>query len=100
MRDVTRRGAVPVFISALLLVALSGWLAAVAALWHSYFGMFPATGVVAALADAVLRGQAPGHDDGSAFLVSYYFPPFPMLVAAAHRLGLQWAHGPHAASLP
>jgi len=40
----------------------------------------------------VLRGQAPGHEDGSPFLVSYYFPPFPVLVAAAHRLGLEWLH--------
>jgi len=96
---VTRRGAVPVFISALLLVSLSGWLAAVLALWRSYFGMFPATGVVAALADAVLRGQSPGHDDGGAFLVSYYFPPFPILVAALHRLGLEWLQALRAGAL-
>lgn len=95
----TRRGTVPVFISTLLLVGLSGWLAAVVALWRSYFGMFPATGVVAALADAVLRGQSPGHDDGSAFLVSYYFPPFPILVAAAHRLGLDWLQALRAGTL-
>jgi len=99
MPAVKLQGAVPVFISALLLVSLSGWLAAVLALWRSYFGMFPATGVVAALADAVLRGQSPGHDDGSAFLVSYYFPPFPILVAAAHRLGLEWLQALRAGAL-
>jgi hypothetical protein len=99
MPAVTRRGAVPVFIFTLLLVGLSGWLAAVVALWRSYFGMFPATGVVAALADGVLRGQSPGHDDGRAFLVSYYFPPFPILVAAAHRLGLDWLQALRAGTL-
>ena len=99
MHAVTRRAAVPVFVSALLLVSLAGWLAAVAALWRSYFGMFPATGVVAALADAVLRGQAPGHEDGTTFLVSYYFPPFPILVAAAHRSGLEWLQSLRASSL-
>jgi hypothetical protein len=99
MRAVTRRGAVPVFILALLLAGLSGWLAAVVALWRSYFGMFPATGVVAALADAVLRGQAPGHEDGAAFLVSYYFPPYPILVALAHRMGLEWLQALRASTL-
>ena len=88
-----------VFVVALLTVSLSSWLVAVAALRHSYFGMFPATGVVAALADAVLRGQAPGHEDGRVFLVSYYFPPFPLLVAAAHRLGLDWLHALRAGSV-
>jgi hypothetical protein len=99
MRAVPRRAAVTVYISALLVVALTGWLAAVAVLWRSYFGMYPATGVVAALADAVLRGQAPGHDDGAAFLVAYYFPPFPILVAGAHRLGLDWLQALRGCSL-
>ena len=78
------------FVWALLAAALLGWIAVIAAAWRSYYGMVPATGVVATLADAILRGQAPGHEDGSSFLVTFYLPPFPLLVAALHRIGLGW----------
>ena len=77
-------------VAALLALALIAWAAALVAARHSYFGMVPATGAVASLADAVLRGQAPGHDDGSVFLKTFYLPPYPMLVAGARRLGLDW----------
>src|SRR5262249_34639089 len=75
----------------LLVIALA---AALACLWlvrGSYFGFYPAAGTMAALADAVLRGQAPGHHDGTTFLRTFYFPPYPLLVAAAKRSGLEWA---------
>ncbi len=94
-----RRLAVPAFIAALLAVGLASLAAALAAVWHSYYGTYPATGAMATLADAVVRGMAPGHDDGRTFLATYYFPPFPILVAAAHRLGLGWLQALRAGSL-
>jgi hypothetical protein len=75
---------------ALLTVAIAGWVVNVAFTWPTYFGMGPATGGVAALADGVCRGQAPGHDDGTTLLASVYFPPFPCAVAAIHAAGFDW----------
>ena len=84
-----RRGA-GWFLWGLLAAAILGWLAVIVTVWRSYFGMVPATGVVATLADAVLRGQGPGHDDGTTFLATFYLPPFPLLVAALRGTGLEW----------
>jgi Glycosyltransferase family 87 len=74
----------------LLAIAIAGWLLNVTFTWPTFFGMGPATGGVAALADGVCRGQAPGHDDGTTLLASVYFPPFPCAVAALHAAGLGW----------
>lgn len=87
------------FASALCLAALAGWLAATVALWPGYREMNSSTGVFATLADAVLRGQAPAHEDGESFMATYYFPPFPLAVAAAHRAGLSWKDALRATSV-
>jgi hypothetical protein len=73
---------------ALLAIALGAWIVTLAYCWPTYHQMHPASGAVAALADAILRGQAPGADDGETFLGTYYLPPVPMAVAAARRIGL------------
>jgi hypothetical protein len=74
----------------LLAVSLAGWIVSIVLTWPTFFGMGPATGDVAALADAVCRGLAPGHDDGRALIASVYLPPFPCAVATVHALGLDW----------
>lgn len=74
--------------AALLIVALAATAACVGLCWRSYHQMPPASGAVAALADAVLRGQAPGAEDGQSFLGTYYFPPAPAAVAALRRAGM------------
>jgi hypothetical protein len=58
--------------------------------WPTYDGMNHATGAVAACADAVLHGEAPGLSHGEAFLGTLYFPPVPLLVAGARGLGMSW----------
>jgi len=93
------RPAFPLLPAALLAASLAGAVATLAAIGCGYYGMYPAAGAVAALAEAALRGQAPGHEEGSAFLATYYFPPFPLLVACAHRLGLSWLFALRTASL-
>ena len=90
MARMTRPKAAPLLIGALLLAGLASWFVSLAVLRHSYFGTFTATGTIATLADAVMRGQAPGHDDGTIFLGTYYFPPFPLLVAGGRALGFDW----------
>jgi hypothetical protein len=94
-----RSRAVPLFIALLLAIGLASWGAALAVVRRGYGGLFPAAGTMAALADAVLRGQAPGHEDGRAFMATYYFPPFPTMVAAAHRAGLGWLDALRACTL-
>jgi len=89
-RTFARRPALPLIPTAILAVAFATWVAMLALAWRSYFGMVPATGVVAGLADAVLRGQAPGSEDGRTLLATFYLPPFPLLVAAGRGLGLEW----------
>jgi hypothetical protein len=73
-----------------LVVALVAWIGAVLVAWPTYDGMNHATGTVAACADAALHGEAPGLSHGDAFLGTLYFPPVPLLVAGAHRLGMSW----------
>ena len=72
----------------LLIVSLGTWIAGLAVAWPTYLGMNTATGIVAALAEASLEGRAPGHAEGEALLATYYFPPFPLGVAAFRRSGL------------
>ncbi len=74
----------------LLVVALLAWIAALALAWPGNYGMNHTAGTVAALADAALHGEAPGHDNGTSFVASVYFPPVPLIVAALHRMGLDW----------
>lgn len=74
----------------MLSVALGAWALTLALCWPTYFEMNPATGAVAALADAVLTHRVPGGDEGEAFLATFYFPPEPLLTAAGRRLGLDW----------
>jgi len=73
-----------------LVLALAAWIGAVLIAWPTYNGMNHATGVVAACADAALHGEAPGLPRGESFLGTLYFPPVPLLVAGAHRLGMSW----------
>jgi hypothetical protein len=73
-----------------LAAALAMWLLVVAQAWPTFLGMNPATGTVAALADASLHGRAPGADGGSTFLAALYTPPFPLVVARLHALGVGW----------
>jgi hypothetical protein len=76
--------------AATLLLALLTWVSILAVTWPTYYGINHTGGTVAALADAALRGQAPGREDGTTFLATVYFPPVPLAVAAAHRMGLGW----------
>ena len=72
----------------LLGVSLGTWVAGLVLAWPTYLGMNTATGIVAALAEASLEGRSPGGEEGEALLATYYFPPFPLAVAAARRTGL------------
>jgi len=74
----------------LLLVSVGAWLATVWLAAPSYLFMHAPTGNIAALADAMSRGDAPGHDRGDTLLATLYFPPFPCAVAALHRVGMPW----------
>jgi hypothetical protein len=73
-----------------LAIAFVAWLALLLFAWPTWEGMNHATGNVAALADAVLHGEAPGAARSDAFLGTPYFPPFPMLVAVAKSTGMSW----------
>lgn len=76
------------FPALLLVVSLGTWVAGLALAWPTYLGMTTATGIVAALAEAALEGRTPGRDGDEAILATYYFPPFPLGVAAARYAGL------------
>lgn len=80
-------------------IAFAGWLAAIVTLWPGHYEMNAATGAVGALADAALRGQAPGDEAGASFMATFYFPPFPLAVAAARRAGLAWKDALRATSI-
>src|SRR5204863_2046538 len=80
---VRRDRAATLLVGLLAAVAFSAALANLVAVWPGLHGLRSAAGSYAALADAALRGQSPGHDDGRSFLTTYYFPPFPLLIAAA-----------------
>ena len=95
---VTRTRAASALALLLFAIALAAALACLALARGSDFGFYPAAGTMATLADAVLRGQAPGHHDGTTFLRTFYFPPYPLIVAAAKRMGLEWAEALRAAS--
>ncbi len=73
-----------------LLIALVAWLGILLTAWPTWEGMNHATGIVAACADGALHGEAPGSNRGSAFLGTPYFPPVPLLVAAARSTGMSW----------
>jgi hypothetical protein len=87
MRD---RRAAMIWVAGMLSVALGAWAVTLALCWPTYFEMNPATGAVAALADAALGHRVPGGNEGDAFLATFYFPPEPLLTAAGRRLGLDW----------
>ncbi len=73
-----------------LVVALTAWFALLLKTWDGWTGMNHATGTVAALADASLHGESPGHLRDSAFLGTVYAPPFPLGVAALRATGMSW----------
>src|SRR6185295_20308622 len=73
-----------------LALAFVAWLSILLFAWPTYEGMNHATGNVAALADAVLHGEAPGAPKSDVFLGTPYFPPVPMLVAALKDTGMSW----------
>ena len=78
------------FAAALFVVSLAGWATWLVLLRPTYQELLPASGAIGALADAVLRGQAPGAEDGRTFLGTYYLPPVPAAVALARRAGFSW----------
>lgn len=73
-----------------LALALVAWLTVVLMAWPTWEGMNHATGIVAACADGALHGDAPGLGRGETFLGTPYFPPVPLLVAAAKQAGMSW----------
>jgi len=73
-----------------LAIALVAWITLLAIAWPTYEGLNHATGNVAACADGVLRGEPPGHVGGPVFLSTLYFPPVPLMVAAAKSTGMSW----------
>jgi hypothetical protein len=75
---------------AALVIALTAWLGILIVAWPTYQGLGPASGTVAACADAVLHGEAPGFARGATFLGTTVFPPVPLLTAAAKRTGMSW----------
>jgi hypothetical protein len=83
----------------LLLVSLLVWAAMQVVSWPGYYSMIPASGTVAMLADATLRGEVPGRAQGDTFLGTYYLPPFPLVVAAARSAGLSWKDALRTASV-
>ncbi|HTM58009.1 MAG TPA: hypothetical protein VL123_06310, partial [Candidatus Udaeobacter sp.] len=95
----TRDRAATLLVAALAVVAISAAIGSVVAVWPGSHGLRSAAGSYAALADAALRGESPGHDQGRSFLTTYYFPPFPLVIAAAKRIGLGWLGALRLASL-
>ena len=71
-------------------VAFVAWITVVLFAWPTYEGMNHPSGDVAACADAVLHGEAPGWSRGDAFLGTTCFPPVPLLVAAVKDTGMSW----------
>ena len=77
-------------VATLLMISVGAWLATVWVAAPTYLYMHAPTGNIAALADAMSRGETPGHDRGEGMLATLYFPPFPAAVSALHRAGLPW----------
>jgi len=75
---------------AALAIAFLAWFGVQVRAWPTWEGLNHTSAVVAACADAVLHGEAPGHARGDTFLVTAYFPPVPLLVAAARSTGMSW----------
>src|SRR5215213_7004406 len=75
---------------AAVVIALVSWFTIVLLAWPTYEGMSPATGNVAACADAVLHGEAPGQAQGQLFSGTLYFPPVPLMVATFKSTGMSW----------
>ena len=75
-----------VLIAVALLTAFAAWFA----VWRSWFGFHPGAGGLATVADAMLRSESPAHAAPGVFLSTFYFPPFPALLALAHAIGLDW----------
>ena len=73
-----------------LALAFVAWLAILLFAWPTCEGMNHVTGNVAALADAVLHGEAPGDPKSAVFLGTTDFPPVPMLVAVLKDTGMSW----------
>jgi len=73
-----------------LALAFVAWLTILLFAWPTYEGMNHATGNVAALADAVLHGEAPGASKSDVFLSTPDFPPVPLLVATLKDTGMSW----------
>jgi hypothetical protein len=82
----------------LLVCVLLVWGTTLVIVWRTYVGMNPASGAIAALADAASHGRAPG-SGGDPHLATLYLPPFPLLVAALHAVGLDWLGALRSASL-
>jgi len=75
---------------AALAIAIIAWLGLLLTAWPTWEGIHHAAGTVAACADGALRGESPGSGRGEAFLGTPYFPPVPLLVAAAKSTGMSW----------
>jgi hypothetical protein len=75
---------------AALAIAFLAWFGVLLTAWPTWEGMNHATGIVAACSDGVLHGEAPGLNRGEVFLGTPYFPPVPLLVAAAKQTGMSW----------
>ena len=86
-------------VAILLLISASAWLATVWVAAPTYLYMHAPTGNIAALADAMSRGETPGHDRGEGMLATLYFPPLPVAVSALHRAGLPWKGALRVASM-
>lgn len=79
--------------------AVAAGLACIAVAWPTWSGMNHTTGTVAALADATLHGESPGHAGPDAHLDALYLPVFPVGVGLLRRAGLDWLPALRTASL-
>ena len=82
-----------------LTLALGAWLWAQRGVWDTAVGINHASGIIAALADGLSRGETPGREVQSLSLCSLYAPPFPALVAVVHESGASWLHALRIASV-
>jgi hypothetical protein len=86
-------------VATLLVISVGAWLATVWVAAPTYLYVHAPTGNIAALADAMSRGETPGHDRGEGMLATLYFPPFPAAVSALRRAGLSWKGALRVASM-
>ena len=81
------------------MLALGAWLWVQHGVWDTAVGINHVSGVIAALADGLSRGETPGREVRALGLGTLYAPPFPALVAAVHELGASWLHALRIASV-